>query len=169
MHLFAVMKNETAWKSEQGEVAAWIKRQKEDRDALQGTFDYILGVGNKRFMWALRREEGSSARLQYAKEACKYLSDLRRHVEVGALATKILNLYDNISEDRAKLELEAAELDAYVWVKPAEAVERARHLLPDAQRLYPSVIHKLTDTIDLGEYLHKRRPCRWRFGKSKKQ
>lgn len=54
MHLFAVQGDKVAWEHERVLVAQWVKRQTEDREAIQGTFDYILGVGYKRFMWHLR-------------------------------------------------------------------------------------------------------------------
>jgi hypothetical protein len=172
MHLFAVAGDKNAWEQEQASVRQWLHWLKNDADyeALIATFEYILGVGNKRFMWRLRNESGVNAvkRTQYAKEACSYLGDLRKDGKIGALATKILNLYDYISEDRAQLELEASELDALVWVEPKEAATRARALLPLARQKYPSVIHKLADTIELGERFETIKPSRRHFGALKK-
>ncbi|HEX9037399.1 MAG TPA: hypothetical protein VF808_10460 [Ktedonobacterales bacterium] len=118
-----------------------------ERARLHAILDYAQGVGAKRFMWYSQNSVG--IRTQRAEEAYTMLRDLRQG-RFGARATHDINLYhSSVPLFYMEPELECSEIDALIWIDPRAAFEQAMALLARAQRLYPTLIGKIEQQVDL--------------------
>jgi hypothetical protein len=159
------------WQREADRIRQRINRMRlpaPELDDLHAIVDYTLGVGWKSFMWHLHERHpdapSPSPRIeQYARDASRYLGDLRARGEAadgarGGRALRYINVYhDSISDTLSAPELQASELDALVWCEPEMAVDRADMLLRGPLQRLPSMRAKAVSNARLASWRMGRR------------
>jgi hypothetical protein len=150
IHTLAAEDERERWKDElkrARDAVAFAPVSHAERDRLLAILDYAQGVGDKRFMWY--SQENAGIRTKHAEDAYKTLHDLRRG-RFGARATHDINLYhSSVPLYYMEPELECSELDALIWIDPRVAFDQAMSLLARARRLYPTLIGKIEQQVDL--------------------
>lgn len=150
IHTLAAQNQHAQWKDElkrARDAVAFAPVSLNDRARLHAILDYAQGVGAKRFMWYMRKLTG--VRTAFAEEAYNTLRDLRLG-RFGARATHDINLYhSSVPLYYMEPELECSELDALIWIDPRMAFEQAMSLLARAKRLYPTLVGKIEQQVDL--------------------